>query len=453
MAFRGERFYVDFSDDEDQDSRDGVPAFDLVADIKERRAPTAPVLPTPPKPSATPTGFPAPRIRKTSAFKKRRDVGANPPPQEQKPDVAGAVDDDEKKAIDEENKGRLASMSTGEIERERAELMSGLPSSLIERLLKRATIDDQHENKTESDWTKEKENATTTPPDPSKGKKSVSFDLPAQPTEKRNENKVQQKDKDRYIDHLPPHHPPTDLHPASETPNLHFHFPKPPPRQTPMPNLDPSSPSFLDDLQTHYFPDTPHDPSSLSWLQPSDSDPSADPTSAYHPESTATSVAPNALRFGLDGSLLAPRTSLSLPTTLGLHHHAADSEAAGYTIPELAMLSRSTIPAQRCLAWQILGRFLFRLGKEEFGEKDGVLAKGLWAVVEGVGVVEGMLTEAGESQDSTDGDAGDSAANAAKAGGIGRHASAKAWATEAVWLWRQGCGGERGLKREGIPAS
>ena len=35
------------------------------------------------------------------------------------------------------------------------------------------------------------------------------------------------------------------------------------------------------------------------------------------------------------------------------------------------------------------------------------------------------------------------------ASGIGRHASAAAWAIEGVWLWQKGGSGDRGLLREG----
>jgi hypothetical protein len=214
-----------------------------------------------------------------------------------------------------------------------------------------------------------------------------------------------------------------------------------------MPNLDPSSPSFLADLQTHYFPDTPHNPSTLSWLQLPSRDPhDPDASSAYHPASIVTSVSPSALRFSLSGTVLSPSTSLSLPTSLGLHHHAQDPEAAGYTIPELAILSRSTLPAQRCIAWQVVGRILFRLGKGEFGERGSALVEGLWSVVEREGVVARMLEEAGGESDRTVAN-GDSAGE--KRGGIGRHASAKAWAVEGVWLWRKG-GGDRGISKEGL---
>ena len=35
------------------------------------------------------------------------------------------------------------------------------------------------------------------------------------------------------------------------------------------------------------------------------------------------------------------------------------------------------------------------------------------------------------------------------ASGVGRHASAAAWAVEGIWLWQKGGGGDRGLLKEG----
>ncbi|KAK1067871.1 hypothetical protein LTR33_011270, partial [Friedmanniomyces endolithicus] len=112
------------------------------------------------------------------------------------------------------------------------------------------------------------------------------------------------------------------------------------------------------------------------------------------------------LRFSFTGELLAPRTASLIPVTAGLHHHGDSPEAAGYTVAELAHLSRSTYAAQRCVAFQTLGRFLYRLGKGEFGdpgepgedvtgaeESFGELARGLWHAVEQERVIETLVLE------------------------------------------------------------
>jgi hypothetical protein len=113
--------------------------------------------------------------------------------------------------------------------------------------------------------------------------------------------------------------------------------------------------------------------------------------------------------------------SRTIPVTEGLHHHGQAPEAAGYTVPELALLARSAVAAQRCVAYQTLGRILFRLGKGEWGVEDDELVMGLWRCVEEGKVVEVMTGEAKRE---------------------GGNLSAKAYAVEALWNWQKG-GGRR----------
>ncbi|KAF3403812.1 RNA polymerase II-associated protein RBA50 [Penicillium rolfsii] len=485
MAFRGERFVVDLDDDTITIPSDPVPSpFSLIGEIRERE-PTAATPPAPaPLSSASSTGFPAHRRRtKTPSFKERRaeqkttasvpSASLNTPPTIQ----------DDKRAIEEENKRHLASMSEAQIQREREELMASMDPGLLERFLRRARIDD--DDKPSSDTPEATSTTTPAPatvptgdgPAPSKPQKSVSFDIPlpsSAPTQVQPSQKPSKTPTSPANDDRPPAHLPKDLRPASEAPPIMdpavietFHFPRP---TKPMPVLDPSSPNFLTDLQSHYFPEMTTDPAALSWLRPPSSDPEdPDSISPYHPASSASSMSPSEIRFSLRGTILGPSTSLALPTTLGLHHHGNDPQAAGYTIPELAILSRSTFAAQRCIAWQVLGRILFRLGKGEFGERGGQLSEGLWFVIEKEGVVGGMLAEAdgfagqdrvrgkGEGEKEVDEkndtkeqkeDEQDRPALPV-ASGIGRHASAAAWAMEGVWLWQKGGGGDRGLLKPG----
>ncbi|KAJ5252425.1 hypothetical protein N7489_002835 [Penicillium chrysogenum] len=447
MAFRGERFVLDL--DEESGAPEVPSPFSLVGEIQER-APSTAIPPAPKLPTSS-TGFPAPRQRKPSSFKQRRANQSTPPaaaPTE--PTVQ-----DEKKSIDEENRRQLAAMSDAQIQQEREELMEQMDPGLLERFLRRANIEEDQKSKFEP---------APAADETSKPKKSVSFDIPpsapvpAPSAQSHSIPKPSPKPHPRNEDLAPPSLP-EDLHPASERPSLDpatietFHFPQP---TAPMPVLDPSSPSFLSDLQSHYFPEIAQDPSTLSWLQPLSADEEdPDSTSAYHPASNAISMAPSAIRFSLTGTILAPETSLSLPATMGLHHHGEDPHAAGYTIPELAILSRSTFPAQRCIAWQIIGRILFRLGRAEFGERGGQLSDGLWFVIEKEGIVAGMLAEAdgaaGQTQgrDKSKNTKGEEGGNLPLASGVGRHASAAAWAVEGIWLWQKGGGGDRGLLKEG----
>lgn len=433
MAFPGQRFTVDF--DEPAPNLDQGP---VIGDIHER----APSKATPPKPPSG-SGFPQHKKRFPRSFKqrqteKRAEAEAGPGPGTQ----AGTQKDTEKNAIDQENRHQLAAMSNAQIQHEREELMESLDPSLLQRFLQRARIPSSQDIPSpqdirQTDTPAQDEPAQTAP------QTTPAMDRPAQ-------DKPTQANTQLAKDDLPPSSLPEDLHPAAEVPS--FHFPTPSTRPA-APSLDPTAPSFLADLQAHYFPNTPHDPSTLDWLQPSpennnenneNDNPHASP---YDPTSTAEAIHPAAIRFSLLGTILAPTTALSLPTSLGLHHHGNDPQAAGYTIPELAILGRSSFPAQRCIAWQILGRILYRLGKGELGDRGSVLVEGLWEVIEHESLVGVMLAEASpESTNPTK----STNPNPAPGTGIGRHASATAWAVEGVWLWQQSGSGDRGLLKEGV---
>lgn len=451
MAFPGQRFVVNLDDDDEltpnvdniPSSPPSPPSSALIGEIHER-APSAAVPPAPKPPSGS--GFPEHKKRfQRSSFKQRR---ANQ--QQEQQQQSSAPVNDEKKSIDEQNRRQLASMSNTEINEEREELISSLDPGLLERFLRRAKIDDASPQDTPAEEKPEPQKSTAKPA------KSVSFDVPEPPKAAPPPPADTKPPSSTINEDLPPSNLPDDLHPASEIPSFHFPTPQPPSSssaQTPVPNLDPSSPSFLADLQSHYFPNIQHDPNALSWLQQPSSDPEdpAAATSAYHPASQADAVHPAALRFSLVGTILSPNTSLSLPTSLGLHHHGNDPQAAGYTIPELAILGRSSFPAQRCIAWQVLGRILFRLGRGEFGERGSTLVEGLWFVVEKEGSIALMLAEAdGASSSSSSSGSASTPAGTVKGAGIGRHASAAAWAVEGVWLWQKGGGGDRGILKEGV---
>ena len=459
--FAGERFILDL----DEENKNGVPhagsppdlsslsvsspSLNLMGDIQERQ-PTS--IPAPPKPPSSTTGFPQHKKRsRPSAFKRQRDKNVVSSPLSAMPQESSTMDK-EKQAINDENRQRLESMSPAQIEEERAELISSIDPSLLQRFLRRARID-EHDPTIDKPTTIDIQNHERVKP-----KKSVSFaDMSESSATSPPPPSPSAIPSNPIIEDLPPRQPPEDLHPASEYPSTSFqiHFPKPTSHQNSMPNLDPSSPSFLSDLQSHYFPDLSHDPSLITWLQPpsTDSDDPESSISAYHPASDAQAVVPSAVRFSLLGTPLAPATSLSLPTTLGLHHHGRDPHAAGYTIPELAILGRSTFPAQRCIAWQVIGRILFRLGKGQFGVPGSTLVDGLWDVIEHEAVVAGMLAEADGSDSGASSSVGtgdkDVSDRPIPGGAFGKHASASAWAVEGVWLWQMGGGGDRGLLKEG----
>jgi hypothetical protein len=450
--FRGEKFVLDIDDDGELRQSEPVAAppspFTFVGDVLEREstAPTPPSAPT----LKSKTGFPEHKKRPLqSRFKQRKQqaettvlsdgttvsAGAQQPRQNAAQDDDSAPknwQDQEKIQIDKQNRDVLAGMSEAEIAEARAELLGSLDADLIQKLLARSNID-SGSNEVDS---------LQPPPEPIEGgilhrekptkQKSVAFaedrapPAPKQPTVQDEEDQEPTIELDYEPDFPDAIEPTPEEEPADQThDSIHFPTPAQPP------SLDPNSATFLTDLHEKYFPSLPSDPDKLEWMRSRKAD-----KAAYSPASS--SLNPNEIRFSFDGELLAPKTSASIPVSEGLHHHGNAPEAAGYTIPELAILSRSTYPAQRCVAFQTLGRILYRLGKGEFGdageeganrpgadETFGELARGLWREVEKEHVIAQLVAES--EGNGVDG---------------GRHMSAKAYATEAVWLWRKG-GGRR----------
>ncbi|KAL4146831.1 hypothetical protein PRNP1_010587 [Phytophthora ramorum] len=62
-------------------------------------------------------------------------------------------------------------------------------------------------------------------------------------------------------------------------------------------------------------------------------------------------------RFDLDGHVLEA-TDAELPVHSGLFHHGDDPNAAGYTVPELLHLARSSVASQRAMALTVLAKVL-----------------------------------------------------------------------------------------------
>ncbi|KAF8993508.1 hypothetical protein BDQ17DRAFT_1368247 [Cyathus striatus] len=105
-----------------------------------------------------------------------------------------------------------------------------------------------------------------------------------------------------------------------------------------------------------YFPDAPVDDPNLAWMQ-----------STLPPSDTTSS----SLRFDLHGNPISPHLSSTLPTHLGLHHHAEGSHA-GYTLDDVFLLSRSTVPAQRATMFGVLAGIARNISKVKSGEGDGL---------------------------------------------------------------------------------
>lgn len=418
MAARGQRFELDLDADDftvntihDTDSvanfNDPAP---FIKEIQEHEADRLP-----PAPSFKPhkSGFPEHKSRqKVSSFKQRQQTSRQPgpsvPPGSREPSDRAIInhlgqkygpppESKEKAEISEENDRRIAQMSVEEIEQARAELMANLNPLFVDRLLKKANLDDESTNQTE--WPGDEHGTTPT-----------SFS--------RAQNNSDETESS------PTHLATSDMQRQPPTAMPSVHFPYPPRSVNDYIPLNTNDNSFLSDLKSHYFPELSHDPASLSWMQDPTEEENAE--SLYNPDKE--SFLASALRFGFNGRLIAPKESLEIDVKKGLHHHGDAPSSAGYTIPELSLLARSTLPNQRCMAYQVLGRILYRLGQGDFGHRGSELQEALWSVVEREKPIEVMMSEANRQSG---------------------HSSARSHATEALWLWKKGGGGDRGVLKAG----
>ncbi|KAI0251104.1 hypothetical protein BJV78DRAFT_1282814 [Lactifluus subvellereus] len=106
-----------------------------------------------------------------------------------------------------------------------------------------------------------------------------------------------------------------------------------------------------EDIRRRFFPSLPTGDPSLAWIE-----------SAPPPDPTAPT-----LRFDLHGAPIPPTLSATLPTHLGLHHHAEGAHA-GYTLDDIFLLARSTVPAN------VLSCLVFLQGLEEELRKRALAA-------------------------------------------------------------------------------
>ncbi|KAG8163130.1 hypothetical protein KVR01_007608 [Diaporthe batatas] len=417
--------------------------MDFSLDIKEKEVGSV-KPPSFPQPKSTTTGFPEHKKRtRVSAFKKQRqapDAGA-PGPQDAptgstRPARPQGAASTEQAAIDRENRELLASMSPEQIAEERQELLGRLDPSIVQMLLRRANLDEPAApSPFDEPPTDDDDNRKAAKPE---GAPAIAVDDTTAPAPAPKEKTEKQIKKTVHFDEdAPPPEPPAALlfDPSSEPPpppsrttpagpadslaanTTHFPHPKP------LPDLDPSDPDFLETLHSKYFPNLPADPTRLAWMAPIPTPGSAaDQESPYYPGQATLAV--DALRFDFKGRLLPPSESRRIPVTKGLHHHGLAPEAAGYTVGELGILARSAVPAQRCVAFQALGRILFRLGLGEWGGGGGDagaadLARGIWRTCQEAKVVESLL-EAAEVPE-----------------GQG-HRGSRSYAIEALWLFEKG---------------
>ncbi|PWN44125.1 hypothetical protein IE81DRAFT_340203 [Ceraceosorus guamensis] len=109
------------------------------------------------------------------------------------------------------------------------------------------------------------------------------------------------------------------------------------------PDEAPKDDGTLDSIRQTYFPEEDAHRPELEWMR------------GDSPFSKVEPSADHQLRFGFDGRVIAPHEER---IGEGLHHHADESDRAGYTAEELLHLARSTVPSQRLIALTTLGRIL-----------------------------------------------------------------------------------------------
>ncbi|KAF9450553.1 hypothetical protein P691DRAFT_788998 [Macrolepiota fuliginosa MF-IS2] len=103
-------------------------------------------------------------------------------------------------------------------------------------------------------------------------------------------------------------------------------------------------------IRQRYFPNAPANDPNLAWMQ----------------GSSTSDQSSTSLRFDLHGNVIPPSIATRLPIHLGLHHHA-EGITAGYTLDDIFLLSRSTVPAQRATMMDVLAHIILNLGKAKKG--------------------------------------------------------------------------------------
>ncbi|KAG0695867.1 hypothetical protein DFH29DRAFT_247350 [Suillus ampliporus] len=429
----------------------------LVGSVFERKTSTAQGVPSPRFANTPGSGFPAVQHRSKSAFARAREEeksngnvrpatvplvlpAEQPRPRDLSVDLP-AADDVMRLQISEENEHRVASMTEEEREQERREVVEQLGSGVSDLLQRVRAARSRNSTKAPAiaeDMSIQKEQV----PEISRENPIVSL-LPGLAT-RRNLSRV--KSLEDFGKRAPPILVTSSTRPSSPsranrklrfaalTPDdVHVYesapvSPKrkalalPPPPDAPDPSvvslgsfkknglprkrpLSPQSPetdsrleqkitndgSELEEgtpeyIRRRFFPNVPANDPSVSWMKPSSSN-----------------SEPVLLRFDLTGAPIPAEISATLPSHLGLHHHA-DGDHAGYTFDDIFLLSRSTVPAQRTAMLNILVGIARRLGMQardthhagKIAELQGkeeelrkrILAAGLAAMSEkgGVGV-------------------------------------------------------------------
>ncbi|KAJ7045065.1 hypothetical protein C8F04DRAFT_1067585 [Mycena alexandri] len=115
-------------------------------------------------------------------------------------------------------------------------------------------------------------------------------------------------------------------------------------------------------IRRRFFPSAPAHNPDLAWMD-----------DTLVPSAFASLPPSSTLRFDLSGTPLAAPLHASLPTHLGLHHHAPDADGvqrAGYTLDDVFMMSRSGVRAQRAAGLRMVAGVARWVGAVQRGDAD-----------------------------------------------------------------------------------
>lgn len=113
-----------------------------------------------------------------------------------------------------------------------------------------------------------------------------------------------------------------------------------PKRSVQFSDTDAPSPAQL----KQYFPDSEPENNKMQWMEDTPMKPAPD----------------EGPRFDLTGTPLSSEAAAKLPTHLGLHHHGASPDLAGYTLSEITHLCYSTVTSQRITMIGVLAKLIKR---------------------------------------------------------------------------------------------
>jgi len=297
--------------------------------------------------------------------------------------VAGEAPLSDSERIHLENIRKIQKMSPSEIEQEREEIFRSMDPAVLESLLKRAEKKET-EKKPSAGALNEPTAPVVGPRAPPRG---TAAEWDPSPVEHKGVHFAQPEP--QPVAPAGPAQPAQPVEPALQPGAPGTADQETAAQETSVPVSGVHFASPPEDLR-RFFPDLPVETEKLAWMLPIGDDEEAEYSTQL------VSVAPSELRFDFHGDLVTPRRSREIPTNAGLHHHGDAPSAAGYTLPELAHLSRSAHPAQRAMAIQTVGRVLHKLRKRKFA-RSSELQEGLDALVKQTRILD-TLAEAADDR-------------------------------------------------------